>query len=140
MPRYEVLRTSYIDQPDSRDPRGFAPKLLKPGAKIEWDGWPGTSLKPLDAEAERRCAIMAEHRKRQAELGPKAPPLPPLPTTTGHDKADDEPAAPEADTKPPAISKAARAAINQKRREALVKARATRAANRAKAAEQPAAE
>lgn len=68
MPKYEVIKDSYLDQPDKRSETGYAPRYIKAGAKISYDGWPGAGLEPLDAEAKRRCAIVAEHRKNGIKL------------------------------------------------------------------------
>lgn len=68
MPKYEVLKDSYLDLPDERSETGKAPRYVKPGTKISYDGWPGASLEPLDAEAKRRAEIVAQYRKDGKKL------------------------------------------------------------------------
>lgn len=53
MPKYEVTADSWLDQPDARSDTGFAPKYIKKGERVSYDGIPGTSLKPLDAAAHK---------------------------------------------------------------------------------------
>jgi hypothetical protein len=62
MPKYELLKPAYLDQPDARSDSGVAPKLFKAGAKVNYDGWPGAGMIPLDAEAKRRVEIVDENR------------------------------------------------------------------------------
>lgn len=70
MPKYEVLKDCYLDQPDSRSETGTAPKYFKGGlgTKISYEGWPNASLEPVDAEAERRAKAVAEHRSAGLKL------------------------------------------------------------------------
>lgn len=69
MPKYEVIKDSYIDQPDPQDKRGVSPRIVRKGQQVSFLGWPGTSLEPIDAEAKRRAGIVEEYRK----LGKKLP-------------------------------------------------------------------
>lgn len=78
MPKYEVTKDSYLDQPDARSDTGVAPKYFKVGAKVNYDGWPGSSLEPIDAEAKRRAAIVTQYH----DDGKKLPD-----TVADHDKA-----------------------------------------------------
>ena len=67
MAKYEVLKDSYLDQPDDRSDTGVAPRYVKAGATVVYDGIPGTSLKPLDAAA-RQAVEKAQEAKRKIPI------------------------------------------------------------------------
>lgn len=72
MPKYEVVKDAYIDD-----------TYYTPGAKIEYDGWPGSNLKPLDAAAEKNAARWAE-LKELRKKDPKAK----IPRSPAEDKPE----------------------------------------------------
>lgn len=62
MPKYEVLKDSYLNLADERSDNGIAPRYCRTGEKVDYDGVPGSSLKPLDAKA-RDAVEKAKLRK-----------------------------------------------------------------------------
>jgi hypothetical protein len=69
MPKYDLTKTMYLNQPDPRSDSGFAPKRFRAGAtKVSYDGWPGAGMIPLDAEAKRRVEIVEENRGTGVKL------------------------------------------------------------------------
>ncbi len=63
MPRYQLTARTYINS-----------SLGEPGDIVEYDGWPGSSLEPLDDIAKATKAFYDEARKRGRTL-PKQPDL-----------------------------------------------------------------
>lgn len=59
MAKYETLAEHYIDD-----------ELIPAGRQIEYPGWPGTKLKPLDKEAEKNAARW-EELKAKKKADPK---------------------------------------------------------------------
>jgi hypothetical protein len=63
MPRYQLTGRTYIND-----------SLREPGEIVEYGGWPGSSLEPLDDTATAIKAFYIDARKRGRAL-PKVPDL-----------------------------------------------------------------